>query len=198
MPDPEALQQPAATDDNPLQLARTLTKAEACKLLGKSERTVNTYMSDGRLAFQLVGGKAFFDRAAVERLKADLDTPVVRGSLAASSDIGQPRSATLNPDQPGSNALARIDPENVKTVADACAAALRSGLQPLEPKPTPKPWLTLAEAVEYSGLPAAYLMGQAKASRDGFTTYHGIVVINVGSDKQHRWRFQRDSLGGGK
>ena len=180
-----------------------LTKPEACELLGKSERTVNTYMSSGRLAFRTIGGKVIFDRANVERLKADLETPVVRGAVARPAWNPPPISqksdnAALGPHQgQDTGALARIDPENVKTVADAFAAALRSGLQPLEPRPVTKPWLTLAEAVEYSGLPASYLMSQARASQDAdVTTDRGIVVINVGSDKQHRWRFQRDSLGG--
>lgn len=183
------LQQPIATDSNPLQPdpAAPLTKPEVCKLLGKSERTVNTYMADGRLAFRLINGKAHFDPAVVEGLKADLETPVVRGvaapilpALAVSqkSDNGQTGSN-------GNGALARIvstiDPEAARSVAEAFAVALRDGLRP-QPPPALEAWKTLKEAAEYSGLPPRWLVKQARAGAPW--------AMNVGTEKTPDWRFR--------
>jgi hypothetical protein len=50
-----------------------------------------------------------------------------------------------------------------------------------------KPWLTLDEAVEYSGLPRGWLLSQAKAGA-GFAS-------DFGSGRRRSFRFHRDSLG---
>lgn len=61
------------------------------------------------------------------------------------------------------------------------AAAVRES-----PAAQPKPWLTLAEASEYSGLPKSFLVARAKGAGDG--------VLNVGI-KRPSYRFNRDALG---
>lgn len=48
-------------------------------------------------------------------------------------------------------------------------------------------WLTLDEAVEYFGLPRAYLLRIARAGDDH-------AVLNVGTAARPRWRFDRDQL----
>jgi hypothetical protein len=186
-PSPEApcsnSQQPVATDDNPLQPdSAALTKPEACKLLGKSERTVNTYMADGRIAFRLIGGKAHFDRAVVERLKADLATPVVRGvqmpaPLAVSND------ASLVPARTDPPLLGRGDQFAVLT---ALLTRLETAVATATPSPViPGTFVSLAEAVKCSGLPASYLLSQARA---------GVPwAINVGTGKKAFWRFCVDA-----
>lgn len=70
-------------------------------------------------------------------------------------------------------------------MADAFEHALRNALQPFVPA-APKPWLTLAEAVEYSGLPANYLVQQARADT--------IRAVNVGRGAREFWRFNREGL----
>lgn len=187
------------------QSDRLITKKEACDLLDKSPRSLNQYMSSGKLSAHYITGaggrEARFDREEVERLRIEFDTPIDSathreklGLLPPPPTVSNDAHGNLHP--PSAVSLARIDPEAVTTAAEAFAAALRDGLRP---ESAPKPWLTLAEAAEYSGLPAAYLLNQAKASLYAdVTADHGIAVINVGSDKQHRWRFRRDSLGGAK
>lgn len=54
-------------------------------------------------------------------------------------------------------------------------------------RPVERPWLTLPEAVSYSGLPEAYLR---RAARSGAS-----FVLNVGSNVAPRWRFSREGLG---
>jgi len=53
--------------------------------------------------------------------------------------------------------------------------------------PGPKPWLTPAEAADYSGLSRAWLLKQA---REG--GYGG--GMNLGTEKNPRWMFNRDAL----
>jgi predicted DNA-binding transcriptional regulator AlpA len=192
MPEPEALQQPAATDNNPLQPdAAALTKPEVCELLGKSERTVNTYMKSHRLPSRLIGGKAVFERGNVERLKADLETPIVRGvpilsgmavSPAVSNDAGN--RPAMDGQDPGNGALAVIDSGTMTTFArfaDAIAAAVRPAVAP-PPPPALQQWKTLKEAAEYSGLPPRWLAKQAKAGAPW--------AMNVGTEKTPDWRFR--------
>ncbi len=60
-------------------------------------------------------------------------------------------------------------------------------LPPLAEAPhQPRPWLTLAEAAEFSGLPASWLKRAAWSGQ--------VEAINCGSVDRPRWRFHRDSL----
>jgi hypothetical protein len=54
------------------------------------------------------------------------------------------------------------------------------------PAPVVRPWLTLREADAYSGLPAPYLLAQARAGAP--------FARNVGQGTRPRWRFNRDAL----
>jgi hypothetical protein len=56
-----------------------------------------------------------------------------------------------------------------------------------EPREVLKPWLTLSEAVQYSGLPASWLIA---AARDGAP-----IAINTGKGRRREyWRFNRDAI----
>ena len=149
----------------------TLTKREVIEILGKSKRTVETYIAEGRLPVSYFNGtngkQAYFEKADVERLKREFETPMVRTLPAVSNDPGK--------------VLARIQP-GATELAQAIAAALRDGLQ----GDSPKPWLTISEAVEYSGLPRSYLLAQARAG--------AVRAVNVGTGKQEYWRFNREAL----
>lgn len=143
-----------------------MTKREVIEYLGRSKRTIETYISEGRLPVVYINGpngkQAEFDREAVEALKRDLDTPMVR---AIPETAVQAIAPTLAP------------------LAESLVSALR-GFHP----ELVKPWLTLSEASEYSGLTKAWLMEQ------GFV--HGITVRDMGSGSRGgRWRFFRDDLG---
>jgi hypothetical protein len=52
--------------------------------------------------------------------------------------------------------------------------------------PPAKPWLSLAEASEWSGLPAAWLVARA---REG-----AAFAVNVGQGSKAHWRFNREAL----
>lgn len=63
-----------------MSITKTLTKNEVIALLGRSKRTIDTYMADGRLKYHYVNGpngkQSAFDLADVERLKRDLEAPI--------------------------------------------------------------------------------------------------------------------------
>lgn len=180
-PGTDTLPEPVADDGNPWQPGDTLTKPEACDLLGKSERTLARLMKTV-LPFRLINGKAIFQRADVERLKADLETPVVRGALEARPILpGLAVSQKSENGHAGSNdtgALARIDP-GLAVFLKAVAALL-----PAPPPPRAQgleQWRTLKEAAEYSHLPPRWLTKQARA---------GVPwAMNVGTEKTPDWRF---------
>jgi hypothetical protein len=154
--------------------SKTLTKREVIEYLGKSKRTVETYISAGRLPVAYVNGpngkQATFERGEVERFKREMAEPMVRAVVpAGSNDTAHPGSTAVGP-------LVRTD---------ALQHFLASVLQAY-PAQRPKPWLTLAEAAEFSGLPQSYLLTQARAG--------SIRAVNVGTPKQQRWRFHRAGL----
>jgi excisionase family DNA binding protein len=128
-----------------------LTKAEAALRLGVSERTIETWISERKLGSKPLprSGKrpaTMVDPADVERV--------------AASSTAVPSTA---PHQPAAAA--------VPLVAQLLAAAF----QP-QATPQPKPFLTLAAAAEFSGLPAGLLrklirQRHLKAARHGDETY---------------------------
>lgn len=154
-----------------------MSKPEVCAFLGKSKRTIDSYIATGRLKvgyFNGPNGKTgIFQRADVEALKVELDTPTYRApvSLVPSHlrEMVEKRAAITKALAPAPDFA-------------ALAVAMRSALRVEEPKP----WLPLAEAAEYSGLPASYLLAQARAGK--------LRAINVGNGSKEFWRFHRGSL----
>jgi hypothetical protein len=171
-------------------LSETLSKREVVEYLGKSKRTIETYIADGRLACEYFNGPngktAIFRRVIVEALKRQLDTPIFRAVPEAATD--RQGFAYISPQQPDGKSesqIALVRPGAVDPFAGLAAHLARLSAAFPSP-PRPKPWLTLVEAVEFSGLPQAYLLTQARAG--------SIRAVNVGTAKQQRWRFHRSSL----
>ena len=159
----------------PEEAPATMTKREVCAHLGKSKRTVETYISDGRLPCEYVNGpngkQLSFRAEDVERMKRDIDMPIAR-TPPVCTDTATPVPST---------ALAyRADSD---PFAGLAAHLARLGAAFPSKPPALKPYVTLAEAVEYSGLPAAFLISQA---REG-----SIDAVNVGKGKKEFWRFAK-------
>lgn len=149
-----------------------MSKPEVCEYLGKSKRTVETFISKGRLGvgyFQGPNGKtAVFNRSEVEALKLDIDTPMYR---AVPADTAIPGSMALVP----APADQRTDP-----ISDAILLSLLRGVPAAQPT-MPGPFVGLADAVAISGMPASWLLAQARA---------GVPwAVNVGTGKKAFWRF---------
>lgn len=75
--------------------------------------------------------------------------------------------------------------------ASLLPAALELLGQRLAPPPRVRRWLTLDEAVEYSGLPRAYLQ---RFAREGGAFGIDQPCMNVGTAARPRWRFDRDQF----
>lgn len=155
-----------------------MTKGEVCEYLGKSKRTVAQYMADGKLPTQYVSGpngrEARFDRADVERVKAEIDAPVVRPVNG---------TAQVALQTPGTALAKRGTMSEWEDFARLLATIVKARETPL----ALERYMSVAEAVEYSGLPAAYLIKAAKAGT--------IRAVNVGTGKREFWRFAREGAG---
>jgi predicted DNA-binding transcriptional regulator AlpA len=152
---------------------KTLTKQEVIELLGKSRRTIDTYMADGRLPYHYVQGpngkQASYDAADVERLKRDLEAP-----------IEPPRRIER---------IAHAVVERTPYALAPVAADIAASPVAASPSTRVKPWLTLEEAEVFSGLTKRWLLMQAEA---GATV---ITVRDMGKNARGgRWRFSRASL----
>lgn len=167
-----------------------LSKSEAAAFLGVSPRQIERREAQGyltkRLAERRMGesvARAEYSRADCEALKAEKPNIYAREVLpelvvSQKSDI---------PANGAGKALAVVTAPGL-VGAPAHVAAFWQSLYAAATAtpPEPKPWLTLAEAVEYSGLPAAYLVA---AARKG--TFRS---INVGTGAREFWRFNREGL----
>jgi hypothetical protein len=146
------------------QIPKTLTKHEVIALLGKSKRTIDTYMKDGRLPYHYVHGpngkQAEFHAADVERLKRDLDTPIERGVVERA-----PNGLALVPDT-----VAALTP-----LVDEIASAIRCiDLTPQASAPRAV-YVSLKDACAITGLSAATIRALAEGVEIKTRPYGGGV-----------------------
>lgn len=156
-----------------------MTKREVIEYLGKSKRTIETYIGDGRLPVRYCNGPngkaAIFDRANVEAFKLEL------------AAIWEParRPATAE----GGTALTPISPRQLAPIAPSFdAAAIRSAITEAITSTRVKPWLGIDDAARFSGLPKSWLRLKAPSGMYG--------AVNVGTDTRERWMFSRNALKG--
>ena len=155
-----------------------MNKREVCDLLGRSKRTVESYIKDGLPVAYIRGqngNTAVFDRAAVEAWQRSKDeawqneerwhkaTPAPAGSVAV-----VPTGAASDPFASLAAHLAKL------------AAAF-----PARPPAVGK-WLTADQAAQQSGLPKSWLLAQARSG--------AAFAMNVGSAKKAVWRFRSDGV----
>lgn len=185
-------------------LEEWIPKTAAAKLLGVSLRQIERREKDGflekrtlpRLATESTG-RVVYSRADLLALKAGTPNTHAR----AVQDVVDPEASPLQPvvsnggagGGGGSNgkALALVRngsyaQRDYVAAFDAIVGSLRAATPP-----APKPWLTVDEAVEYSGLPRGYLL---KRAREG---WDAAVDVSTGGAHQF-WRFNRAALGAGK
>ena len=152
---------------------RWLGKLEAAKLLGVSVRQLELKTAQGKVQKRTLPKLPSERSARVVYFRDDLDA-IRAGRPNSHSENGH---AAANG---AGKAVARVAPSG-----DALAL-LAAALARIAPAAAPKPWLTLAEAVVYSGLPASYLVRRA---REGWT-----AAIDVGTGDKAFWRFNREGL----
>lgn len=170
-----------------------LSKAEAAEFIGVSPRTVSRLLAEGKLSAYYVKGDSGqreirISRSDAERAKAEIETP-----------------ALLAVPAPAEQALAKAAPalnELGASLSASLGGALERIADALRPAEPPKPWLTLAEAAEFSGLPASWLLARARlgshpesAADKMYADPAGCVVaVNVGTGTREFWRFNRAAL----
>ncbi len=162
----ELAARPPAEDVDPSQW---VPKLEAAKIINLSVRQVEHLAAKGELRKRTLP-KALSERAArVAYYRPDLED-ILSGNRK-------------NPAVPFAPAAA--PPAGVLALPAALIDALR---ERREPAPAPKPWLSLADAAEWSGLPASFLLAKARAG--------AAFAVNVGQGSRDFWRFNRDALAG--
>lgn len=170
----------------------TMSKAEVCAYVGKSTRTIDSYIASGRLRIAYFNGPngktGIFQRTDVEALKVELETPTYRavhpGERERSRDGYQ--SLQLVAPSAAGTAMAQIAQQQQQT--GGVLALLTEHLAKLAAPHReelglrmPGPFVTLAEAAKISGMPATWLLAQAKA---------GVPwAVNIGTGKKAFWRF---------
>lgn len=176
-----------------------LPKAAAAALLGVSPRSLERHEAKGFIEKRVRRSGPLGRANAVEYSRADLEA-LKRGAPNVHArpepeESSVARAAVESPITPrsASTALAVRHDSRVDSFAAALFAHLEAGR--LSAPPAPKPWLTLAEAAEYSGLTRRFLTWQAKYQREAGNSLTRIVAVNIGLGKRAQWRFQRDSLG---
>jgi hypothetical protein len=214
-----------------------MTKREVCAYLGISPRTTNERVKEGKLHCQYVTGKhgqeSRFRAEDVERLKRDMETPVMRTDVMR-TDVVRSAETALEPTDVGAilfDAAGKPEPvdrilalaetlrvgeqlgiprrdviawhraalqprsetplltqdELVTRFAESFAGAVAKALQGAPaPAPMLTPHMTLAQAVEYSGMPASFLVAAARAGT--------IRAVNVGKGKREFWRFAKEAV----
>jgi hypothetical protein len=176
-----------------------LQKVPAAKLLGVAVRQLERRARDGYIESRRLPrevnettARAVYSRADIVALKSGKPNVHAR-------PVEEPAEPLVyGPDDPdhflrdgkSSRALALRavpDPDPGSTAFARGLAVIFENFENLRPAKQ-KPWLSLAEAVEYSGLPKAWLVAQA---REG-----AAFAIDVsGGGTRASWRFNRAALG---
>jgi hypothetical protein len=158
----------------------TMTKAEVIEHLGKSTRSVETYVKSGKLPAKYVNGPngktLVFERVDVEQFKQ-------------SSEESWTPNVTALANTPGAAPARTSEAEGV--------IRLLTAMLQNRPASAPEPfegrvWLTLDEAAKLSGLPRPWLVAQARLNGSGY--YECVKAMNVGTERKASWRFHRGAL----
>lgn len=152
------------------QTVEWLDKHQAAERLGKSWRTVLTLAQEGKIQ---------------SRKEKDHAT----GQMVVKLHAGDIERLCYERDHPETTAVAALPKVAVGKAKQAPAS-------PAEPATTAskRPWLTLDEAAEYSGLRKSWLLDFAMQNLPATLEGIGISVRDNGPGPGGRWRFHRGSL----
>ena len=168
-----------------------LSPADAAAFLGIKPRQLQRREQNGYLTKRTLPRQPTESVGRVEYLREDLEAlkagkPNVHARVVPAKDADQTttnrRSTALAVSAPG---LHNAPPEVSVFWRSFYEAATAM-------PPAPRPWLTLDEAVEYSGLSRRWLLKEAEAGQGA------IEIRDMGKHARGgRWRFLRDDLGKG-
>lgn len=160
----QAMQQETAT--------QTMTKKQAAEFLGRSERSVSVYMSKDQLPYELVSGphgrELAFKLSDLERLKADMQTPVSRGEVVGHAVMQNTHAAPVRLHRmPSSAALQTAQAASLPQVREDVIERM---IQAVSARPdsiadlSVKLVLTLADAQRLAGIPKTRIIAAIKTS----------------------------------
>lgn len=179
-------------------LAEWIPKSEAARLLGVGMRQIERREQNGLIEKRTMPrlptestGRVLYSRADVAALKAGTPNmharPVAENRQNSQNGSNGPTELARIPAGRARAALERGQDVSANAIAGHLLSVIAAKYAA---PPAPKPWLTLDEAYEYSGLPKNYLLAEARAGRP--------FALNVGDNARPRWRFNREALGAGK
>lgn len=167
---------------NQLDSSEWIGKEEAGRLLNVSTRQLQRRAQEGFIARRYLPKSETQKTAPVVYSRADIEQLLREGIPAKYHMPGEDEIGIAKAPAPQTSLAARPPAPNgggeLAHLMNYFAAAF---------PPAPRPWLALAEAAEYSGLPAAYLVAQARSG--------AIRAVNVGTGAREFWRFNREGLG---
>jgi len=143
-----------------------MNKAEAAEFLGIGVRSLERYMSQGRIAYTRQRGKTgevvVFNKLELEHFKEELHEPTHEGAV---EQVRQGSSSNSSQLVTSSQIMAEVG-ESLLNISDGIDALLETIKElavkiPVETKPL----LTLAEARQLSGLSRQYLLQAIKENR---------------------------------
>jgi excisionase family DNA binding protein len=159
-----------------------MTKQQAAEILAVSTKQIERWANDKRLQCgkwkRPEGGPAIvvYHPADIERIAQDRNPGVEPFVLPAAAASPKPTN--------GAHALAVRQPSGEQFI-EALAAAV-SSMSQTSKTPSARLWLTLEEAADYSGLPAAAIVH--------FIESKALKALNVGRRRGGQWRIRRLDL----
>ena len=177
----EARQQKKKAAQNTIDSDRDwMTKTEAATLLGVSVRQLEKRETQGFIRKMTLPRAKHERTAPVRYSRADIEA-FKAGDRSRGDETEAEPLRTKNGHETANGAgkaVARVAP-----AGDALAllAAALARIAPAAPATMPGPFVGLGDAVELSGMPASWLLAQARA---------GVPwAVNIGTGKKAFWRF---------
>lgn len=160
-----------------------LSKAEAAAALGKELKTIEAMGQDGRLKTARVPRpkvkpEVVYLEEDVKRLKRENEEREARRQDKRVAVATAPKTIALT-----------LPPELVQMIGGLAELARQNPKQLPAPK---KRWMTLEEAVEYSGLGVTYLKDSLVFEAQFYDP--GVNILAVKGGKQGAWVIRRDTL----
>ena len=157
-----------------------ITVEEAARLLDKAPRTILGMAKEEKIRSI---------RQVTPESRGQKVTMIHAGDVAAQADPGRRAEKLL---EAGSTAGAQV----VRSPAAVPAPLQTDTVNPYSiPAPAPRPWLTLDESAQFSGLTKRWLLEQAETVHQDGPLHSTLSIRDMGKHSPGgRWRFHRESL----
>ena len=163
-----------------------VSRSEAAKRLRVSERQIQRRHEEGFIRKQTLERRLDQKAATTCYNAEDIAAILANKPNKWSTVVPAAENASQPPAEPKNGKSTALVPAAIDVFSGLQAYFQNLNAQYVPPPPPAKPWLTLKEAADFSGLPAAWLKAAAAAGN--------VNAIKTGSGRIPNWRFHRDSL----